>query len=288
MFSYQDIVINTSIDKLKEVTMTYQKRIEKLKNITFTKPDKVLSLYLNTDRRDQDQQNGEWKIALKNGFNKLEEYLNASSQEELNRLRSIREKAEKYIDSLGRELPRGIILFASYDSGVWETFELQVPVETKFYWEEQPVLDQLTKLHENYPSTGFVLMQQNQIKILTSSFGKLEDTETLEFDLAIDDWRRHDGPSHVNASMGSSAVKSATQVDHFDDRMKENQHRWIKSLGSIIDKKMADCNWEKVILVGEKEEAELLDQNMNKKVDNIIQKNLFNENEHKVIEKLSA
>jgi hypothetical protein len=260
--------------------------MEKLSNMKFTKPDKVLSLYLHTDRSHPDQQGGEWKIALKNGFNRLEEYTESSSQEEWKRLRAIREKIEQYVTGLERKLPRGLIIFASGDSGLWETFELQVPAETNFHWEEEPVLDDLKKLYQDHPLTALVLMQQNQIKILTSSFAQLENSESIEFVLEIDDWRKHEGPSHASSSMGSGAVKTATQVDHYQERLKANQTRWIKSLGSKLDKKAADNKWDRIILVGDKEEAELLKVNMNKPVDEIIQKNLLNENEHTVIEKL--
>ncbi|MFE8702004.1 VLRF1 family aeRF1-type release factor [Cytobacillus sp. FJAT-54145] len=266
--------------------MNYHKKLSKLSNFRSYKPDKVLSLYLHTDRSHPDQQRGEWKIALKNGFNKLEEYLNVSSHEELNRLRSIRSKLEKYMEGLERNLPRGIVIFASIDSNLWESFELQVPVQTNFYWEERPVLQELQSLYKKYPLTGLVLMQQNQIKILSSVFTVLQDMETMEFDLESEDWRKHEGPSHMNASLGKGAVKSAAQVDHYQERVKMNQHRWLKSLGSILDKKAADHKWDKIILVGDKEEAELLNSSMNKQVDKIIQKNLLNEHEHAVIEKV--
>ena len=106
----------------------------------------MLTVYLNTDRSDPDQQGGEWKIALKNGFNRLEEYLE-SAPEEQERLKDLRLKVEEYVHSKERELPRSFIFFASRDSGIWEALELQVPVETNFYWEEDPMLDALKELH---------------------------------------------------------------------------------------------------------------------------------------------
>lgn len=57
--------------------MSFPKLIKKLENLHLHAPDKMLTVYLNTDRSDPDQQGGEWKIALKNGFNRLEEYLKA-------------------------------------------------------------------------------------------------------------------------------------------------------------------------------------------------------------------
>jgi hypothetical protein len=266
--------------------MSFQKTMKKLENLSLQKPDKLLTVYLNTDRSDHDQQGGEWKIALKNGFNRLEQYLE-SAPEEQERLQTIRPKVEEYILSQERELPRSFIIFASADSGIWETFEVQVPVETNFYWEEKPNLEQLKALHDQYPYTGLVLLQQNQIKIITSAFGQLQTTEFMEFDLDTEDWRRNEGPHHADVSMGSGGGK-ASQQDEYDERLKANQQRWWKSLGSILDKKAADENWEKIVLVGDKEEAAVLSENMNKDVHDTIQKNLLNENEHKVIEKLLA
>ncbi|KSU61508.1 hypothetical protein AS034_14265 [[Bacillus] enclensis] len=266
--------------------MSFQRTMNKLENLSLQKPDKLLTVYLNTDRSDPDQQGGEWKIALKNGFNSLVEYLE-SAPEERERLQAIRPKVENHILSRERELPRSFIIFASADSGIWETFELQVPVETNFYWEEKPHLEQLKSLHDQYPQTGLILLQQNQIKILTSAFGQLQTSEFMEFDLDTEDWRRSEGPHHADVSMGSGGGKS-NQQDEFDERLKANQQRWWKSLGSILDKKAADENWEKIVLVGDKEEAAVLAENMNKDVHDTIQKNLLNENEHQVIEKLLA
>ncbi|RSK27679.1 hypothetical protein EJF36_12790 [Bacillus sp. HMF5848] len=262
------------------------KRLDKLSNITFEKPNKVLSLYVNTDRSHPDNQAGEWKIALKNGFNRLEEYLQASNTEELENIKLIREQVESYFINISRSLPRSVVIFTNKDQKLWEVFELQVPVRTNFYWETEPVLDELRSVYEQHPYTAVVLMQQNQIKILTSVFASLLQTESYEYELDNEDWKKHEGPSHVSASMGSGAVKSATQVDHFDNRVKVNQQRWLKSLGSMIDKKAADEKWNKIILVGDSESIDYLEGNMNKTIDEKIQKNLLNENEHTVLEKI--
>lgn len=42
-----------------------------------------LTIYLNTDQSIRNQKKGEWKIRLKNGLKKLEEYIAASNKEEL-------------------------------------------------------------------------------------------------------------------------------------------------------------------------------------------------------------
>ncbi|MEC1943460.1 hypothetical protein P9E64_20905, partial [Bacillus velezensis] len=62
--------------------MAIDSLIGKLKYVMTESPDKMLSLYVNTDMRNPDQQGGEWKIALKTGFRRLKEYLSVSDPEE--------------------------------------------------------------------------------------------------------------------------------------------------------------------------------------------------------------
>ncbi|WP_240628458.1 VLRF1 family aeRF1-type release factor [Bacillus salacetis] len=267
--------------------MGLAKTLKKLENLHLQKPDKLLTMYLNTDRRDPDQQGGKWKIALKNGLNSFEEYLDLSNEEERKRLASIRDRVETYVLSQERDLPRSMVVFASEDSGIWETFELQVPVKTNFYWEEFAVLDQLKELDASHPLTGLILLQQNQVKVIQSHFGQVEDTELFHFDLDTEEWRRHAGPQPADINIGSNGG-SANQDDHFRERLEANQKRWYKSLGSKLDQEAASRHWNKIILVGDKGTGQLLSENMSKRIDDIVQKNLLNTKEEKVLEEIFA
>lgn len=51
-------------------------------------------------------------------------------------------------------------------------------------------------------------------------------------------------------------------------------------------KKVCRERWERMVIAGDKETADILDQHMNKPIHSKIQKNLLNEKEHKVIEHL--
>ncbi|WP_409254013.1 VLRF1 family aeRF1-type release factor [Bacillus sp. SCS-153A] len=265
--------------------MTIRQTLKKLENLHLQKPDKLLTMYLNTDRRNPNQQGGKWKIALKNGFNSFEEYLDRSNEEESERLHSIREKVEAYVSGLERDLPRSVVVFASKDSGVWETLELQVPVKTNFYWEEFAVLDQLKEIHAQHPLTGLILLQQNQVKVIETAFGQVQETEMYQFDLDTEEWRRHAGPQPADVSIGGNGG-SANQYDHFQDRIEAHQKRWYKSLGNKLDREAANRNWEKLIVVGDKATGHLLTESMNKKVDDILHKNLLNQKEEKILEEV--
>ncbi|MCP6682629.1 VLRF1 family aeRF1-type release factor [Bacillus nakamurai] len=256
--------------------MAIDSLISKLKYVRLESPDKILSLYVNTDMRNPDQQGGEWKIALKSGFRRLKEYLSASDPEEEKCLSRMMESVYQYIEGLGKEIPRSLVFFASGQSGIWETIELQVPVETRFYWEEMAVLDQLEELREQYPSTAFILTQQNEMKIIETVLGKIEGVEHYEYDVIHETWK----PSAISGSTGSMEEDAAKA------HIEENQNRLYKRLASNLDQKAAANKWERLVIAGDKETADILDQNMNKPIDMKIQKNLLNENEHKVIEDL--
>ncbi|WP_054636761.1 hypothetical protein [Thalassobacillus sp. C254] len=56
----------------------------------------VLSVYLNTDFGEGTQHNGEWKIRLKNGMKRLQEYVEKSgSDEELKAFKNISKKGSR-------------------------------------------------------------------------------------------------------------------------------------------------------------------------------------------------
>ncbi|MCY8397596.1 hypothetical protein MOC68_18205, partial [Bacillus spizizenii] len=96
--------------------MAIDSLINKLQYVQLEPPDKILSLYLNTDMRDPEQQGGEWKIALKSGFGRLKEYLAASDPGEEKCLDGIRTKIDQYLNEMGKDMPRSLVFFVS-DSG---------------------------------------------------------------------------------------------------------------------------------------------------------------------------
>lgn len=154
---------------------------------------------------------------------------------------------------------------------------MQVPVETRFYWEETAVLDQLELLREQFPSTAFILTQQNEVKIIETVLGKIEGVEHYHYDVINESWKPQDVSGSRSASMDEDAAKA---------HVEENQNRLYKRLASNLDQKAASHQWERLVIAGDKETADILDQHMNKPIDQIIPKNLLNENEHKVIEEL--
>lgn len=139
---------------------------------------------------------------------------------------------------------------------------MQVPVETRFYWEETAVLDQLEILRKQFPSTAFILTQQNEVKIIETVLGKIEGVEHYHYDVINESWKPQD-VSGNSASMDEDAAKA---------HVEENQNRLYKRLASNLDQKAASHQWERLVIAGDKETADILDQHMNKPIDRIIPK----------------
>ncbi|MGF2615951.1 hypothetical protein FZC84_07695 [Rossellomorea vietnamensis] len=86
------------------------------------------------------------------------------------------------------------------------------------------------------------------------------------------EWQRHAGPQPADIYIGSNGG-SATQDDHFRQRVEANQKRCFKSFGSKLDKVAADRKWDKILVLGDKGTDHMLNENMSKEVDGVIQKN---------------
>ncbi|MFC2947192.1 VLRF1 family aeRF1-type release factor [Virgibacillus sediminis] len=265
--------------------MDLNKELEKLRKIRKEGANKVFSMYLNTDPSDPDQQGGEWKIHLKNGLKNFEQYMEEDGdKEELKNYQQVKQKVEKFVRGNEQNFKKGIVLFATADEEVWFADRVQMPLETEFYWEETPVLDQLSKLSERYPKAGIILVQQNEIKVIDAYLNEIEGTISYELDLDTEDWREKLGPRDGLGTTGKGSTN--LQVDNFRDRFEENKHRWYKKIAPKLDKRAKENEWEKIYVVGEADQAKELKNLLNKPVDEVIQKNMLDHEESKIIKEI--
>ncbi|WP_407272527.1 VLRF1 family aeRF1-type release factor [Radiobacillus sp. PE A8.2] len=261
--------------------MQYNEKLKELKTMKFEAPKKVLSLYLNTDLSQPSQHDGEWKIRLKNGFNKLEEYIeNSGNHDELQQIQSIKQAVEKEIHAHARNFSRSMVIFATADQEVWFVEKMPVAVETAFFWETYPVTEQLESLERNYPYMGIVVLQKDEAAVLETEMGILTDKTNYMLDLDTDDWREHQGPQGDDLTVGGQ------KKDEFNNRVEANRDRWFKSLVTKIEKKAGKKNWKKLYLVGEKEEVEQLKSHFSKKIDRTIPDNILNWKDHEILTKV--
>jgi len=257
--------------------MKMQEAINKLENVNRDNENKVFTMYLNTDPSEPDQNGDEWKIHLKNGLRNFEAYLEESGdKEELQNFKKVKEMVNGFVQENETKLLKGIILFATADQEVWFAERVQMRLDNEFFWESQPMLHQFKNLQERFPKSGIILVQQNEIRILSSHLNEIENEVYYELNIDTEEWRQKQGP----------ATTADTQKDKFDSRYNANKQRWYKQIAPKLDKLAKDEDWKKIYVVGESDPAnEIIDQ-MNKPVDQMIQKNILDLEASKVLEEV--
>lgn len=275
--------------------MTLYDEIQELK--AFRCDDRcVLSIYLNTNPADSEAQNGAWKIHLKNGLKKLDEYLSASRDEkEINAYRELKKKVEREITDHQGELLKGVVIFASPHENLWWVRYVQIPVKNNFHWEETPQLDQLRYMYKAYPYAGVVMPSLRGIRVLDTSMGIINEEFFYEFDSGLEVWTEQRGvrssgrvsgvgSAGGGASGGSTPVSGGgSPVDELDHRLKENLDRFYKDMGGKIEKLKKERRWEEVHVVGDAEHAKSFAKSLNDKPKSCVYKNLMNNDPGKIL-----
>jgi len=261
--------------------MDLKKQIQQLEQIQSNGNGKILSMYLNTDPADPDQQGNKWKITLKNGLRNFEKYIKeANDPKEIKAFEMVKKKVMDYVEANELDLRKGLIIFASEDGEVWFATRVQVRLKSDFYWQDTPVLDQLIGLKIDYPKSGIILVQTGQVKIIESNMNEVEDTIYYELDPGTDDWYKKSGPQKETDDM------ALLQTDKVNNRIEANRNRWFKNIAPKLDKHAKDGEWEKIFVMGEPEVAHTMLELMNKPVDGVLQKNMLDQDESRVLEEV--
>lgn len=260
--------------------MTLENELQHLRDFECGEAKCVLSMYLNTDPADQDQQKSEWKIRLKNGLNRIQEYLYASNdKEEIKNYKKLKKKVEDEIKQNRTELQKGVIIFASEDENLWSVHYVQVPVETSFHWEPHPVLEQLSEIQEKFPHSGVILPNQDEVKVIDTSLGEINEERTYQFDPESENWSFKEG-----LASSDRMASGASHVDKLQQRFEENRHRFYKKMASNIDQLRKDRNWKEIHLVGEGDMIRSFETNLRTKPSGTIHKNLNKADPTKILE----
>lgn len=268
------------------MSLTITETIEWLRDVRTEGANKVFTMYLNTDRSDPNQRGGKWKIHFKNGMRNFETYLKQSNnKEELENFLKVKKKVTAFIKENEQNFQRGVIIFATADDEVWFAKCVQMRMKNEFYWQETPEIGQLIELKERYPKLGVILVQQNQIKVIDSETNRIKGTTVFELDFDTENWRVKQGPRRPTSA---GAFGPNTQKDGFESRFAANIHRWYKKIAPQLDKLAKDCRWERIYLIGEADSAKELEKLMTRQIDAVVQKNMLDHEETKVLEEVLA
>ena len=281
--------------------MTLYDEIQELKQIE-CEDRCVLSVYLNTNPADREAQNGAWKIQLKNGLKRIDEYLTASKDEkELKAYKELRKKVEKEITDNQGDLQKGVVIFASTQDDLFWVKHLQISVKTDFQWESKPALDQLRYIYKAYPYAGVILPSFKGIRVLDTSVGIVNEEVYYEFDAGLEVWTEQKGVRSSGRIQGRSGAGSTgggaaggnspviggsgggSPTDELDHRLKENLDRFYKDMGSKIEKLKKERRWEEIHIIGEAEHAQSFAKVLHQKPNSCIHKNFINNSADKIL-----
>lgn len=236
----------------------------------------VLSVYLNTGPN----QEGDWSIHLKNGLKRIGEYLEASGDEtQLKNYKKVRKQVDQELGKHRNDLARSLIIFASDENDLFETYYLQHDVETSFHWETKPVLEPLEALQHKFPSTGIILTNLDHVTVLDTSLGHIDATFEFAFDPETEEWVRFEG-----TASGDRMASSSSQVDKFDRRLAENLGRFYRDLAQTVEQMKGAHDWESLVVIGEAELSNSFRDELRTKPERVVHKNLSKSSAPHIIE----
>lgn len=252
------------------MTTAYKEINEQLKHLQ----GPVLTIYLNIDPSSE-----EWKIRLKNGLKRTKEYIQASEPDQLKRFTTISKKVTSVITDEQRNIKQGLICFATSDQLLMK--HTQISIKNEFHWKDTPVTEQWDELNQQYPKSGIILLQRDEVSILETVFGNLVGQAHYTFDLKNKHWKQYKG-----LASGAIISSSANHRDQYDQRLKENQSRWFKNIVPTIQKYAKDGEWEGIHLVGPAELTKVMEQLIHSPILGITNRNYGGKTAPQVIERV--
>lgn len=257
--------------------MALSERIGVLKHTQCEKG--VLTIYLNTMRT-----NSEWKLRLKNGLKKLEQYIEArGNKTELKDYRKLKKQILKEVKDQQLNLQKSIVIFASVDKEIWELHHLQLTVENEFFWEDRPMLEQLEEIQKQFPSRGIIVVQQKEILAIDMSLGEVSDEAYFTLDIEKEDWRKYEGVAATERR-----ASGANHKDRFEERMDVHINRSLKGIAPIIDQLAKAKKWQGIYMVGQPELVEEVKKHIKTGLVKVIPKNLYNQSSHQIVGEVLA
>lgn len=241
----------------------------------------VLSVYLNTNPADPEQQQAAWRIHLKSGLKRLDEYIVASGNDkELTAFRSVKDRVMKEIENKQNDLAKGAIIFAGADPEIWSVHYVQVAVKTSFHWENQAMTEALEYMLKAYPEAGIILPSYSNVRILDTAMGRVHEEKVYAFDSGLDVWKEQKGVvSSIQRGVGG-------HTQEFDSRLKENLDRFYKEMGSVVGNMKAKRGWKEVHVAGEAELANSFASILREKPESCLHKNFGKSNNNHIIQKV--
>lgn len=261
------------------------KRIEKWNQLLAYKPEpseRFLTVYLNTASNTGPKP--EWTLHLKNGFKRLIEYAKAGEDEHsLKLLEQLQAKVEKEAENNRTDMKRGLFAVAGSSGKLFIFEKIQASLPNSFYWESEPMLDEMKEIISRYPAAGIIQVGADSVTVMDTVLGEINQQYQFEWDVQTENWREYiDNAGSDRTSTGS------TRRERFELRMDVNRQRWMQRLVPVIERFCRQKKWGEMIFTGEKALATELCNQFTFKNKRVISKNLKGAPPHEVLSEIYA
>ncbi|HEX5013858.1 MAG TPA: Vms1/Ankzf1 family peptidyl-tRNA hydrolase [Candidatus Limnocylindrales bacterium] len=191
---------------------------------------RVLSVYL--DIHPERQVTRSYRIVLEDlaraARDRLDEQARLELDAEVARVQAWLEKEEP-------PRARGLAIFSSSATDLWETYRLPAPVPDRLSFETHPVIIPLLSLIEDYERYVVALVDKESARLLTVFEGRIESVETFSDDVPA----KHDtgGPAQARLQR------------HHEDHVLRHVKRVVQRLAE----RLRDAEFDRLILAGPEE-----------------------------------
>ncbi len=149
-----------------------------------TKDSPVVSLYLNVDGKLYPKK--EYEIVLKGLIKEKKEEMERLEVEREKRLmieKELQDTLNFVIQKFERKGTKGLVFFSSRNAGLWELFNLPVPVRNMMVVDSRPFIKPLLFLMDGYHRFGMVILDRDASRIFHYYMGILSEESHMLSDV---------------------------------------------------------------------------------------------------------
>lgn len=205
----------------------------------------VLSVYLHTDPAQDPK--GSYRIWLKGALKALEGGIKGLE------LKGFREAADLVNAYVRESRPQGKSWVAFAGNGVFERYDLRVPVENEVHW-GRPQLTQLEWLLEEYRPYGVILVDSERLRFFVVAMNEIQEFAERTLKLDTSEWRHKDlaPPAQPRGSAVRGSVRGGSERDAFTKRVEVQIERFWKEAPAVLRRLKETHQVEELVMGGPK------------------------------------
>ncbi len=197
------------------------------------KSEKVLSLYLNVDPTDPENQGSPpaWKLWFKNATKEMK------GSDALKRVAD-------YLEQYHRPAGKGLVIFAGPDDFWWEQ-HIPMTVNSQVHY-GAPQVVQLMAIMDTYERYAVVLVSEEEARLMTAFMGWPEGGVSAQFDLDTSDW---------GGEVISMSADRGGPDESYKGRVEENIRRFWRDVAENVEKFVKKQDVKRIVLGGSRDAA---------------------------------